>query len=248
LTGKGLLVDEFKAVIVIMVLLFGLGFLIKYRQAYQLISGYNTLPEEVKQQVDAKALGDFFGRQLMIMSLMPFLGYVLKKNQLTWGTEIGFGVMLLILIYTIIKVKSFIPPQAFNKSYRIGILVSVIITTAVVAVIIWTVMPAGFDLEKEQIVIKGAYGVTIEYSEITSLELEEEFPEFTARTNGASLGPYSKGHFKLADGSRALAFLRSSQGPVIIIERIKGQEPVIINLKNPADTKSLYEQLEAQVD
>ncbi|NLB52194.1 MAG: hypothetical protein GX808_04560, partial [Syntrophomonadaceae bacterium] len=58
----------------------------------------------------------------------------------------------------------------------------------------------------------------------------------------------SKGHFKLADGSRALAFLRSSQGPVIIIERIKGQEPVIINLKNPADTRLLYEQLEAQVN
>lgn len=240
--------DEYKVVIAIMVVFGGLGFLIKYRQAYQLISGYNSLPEEIRQQIDARALGDFFGRHLMIMGVMPFLGYVLKMNSLVWGLEIGFGVMLLTLIYTIAKVKSFIPAQAFNRKYRVGVLIAVIITTAVVAVTGWTVMPAGFNLENERLDIKGAYGVTIRYDEITSLELQEEFPDLISRTNGAALGPYSKGHFKLADGSRCLAFLRSPRGPVIFIERMKGMEPVIINLKDPVSTGLLYDQLDKQVD
>lgn len=235
--------EEFAVMIFILLVLWGLGVLIKYFHAYQLIPGYNSLPDEIRRQVDAKALGDFFSRQLMVMSVMPFFGYVLKKNDLLWGTEIGFGVMLLIALYTSIKIKKFIPPQAKNRWYRFGVLISIIITTAVVAVVAWTVMPADFNLESDQLKIEGAYGVNIKYSDIESLKLENEIPEFTLRTNGSALGPYSKGHFKLTDDSNVLVFLRSAQGPVIIIERINELEPVIINFKGPAATKSLYEQL-----
>lgn len=239
--------EEQLIIVFITILLFGLGILIKYFKAYQLISGYNTLSPEVKEQVDAKALGDFSGRQLMIMSVMPLLGYLLKKAGFLWGVEVGFGLMVIIALYTAIKSKKFIPPHDRNKSARIGVLLSIIITTAVVAVVAWTIMPADFNLESDQLKIEGAYGVNIKYSEIESLKLKNEIPEFTLRTNGAQLGPIARGHFNLSDGRKALVFLSSAQAPVIIIERKNAQEAVIINFKDPATTSSLYEQLDEKV-
>lgn len=61
--------------LIVCAMLFVIGVLIKYFKAYDLIAGYNTAPREVKEQIDAKALGDFTGRQLMIAAFTPLLGY-----------------------------------------------------------------------------------------------------------------------------------------------------------------------------
>lgn len=239
--------EELLIVIFITVLLFGLGALIKYFKFYNLISGYNTLPEEIKAQVDAKSLGDFSGRQLMVMSVMPLLGYLLKKAGFIWGVETGFGLLAIMALYTAVKTNKFIPPHARNNRAKFGVLFSIIITVAVIAAVAWTAMPPEFSLESEQLKIAGAYGVDIKYHEITGLELKDEIPEFNLRTNGVSLGPIAKGHFKLADGSKSLVFLSSKQGPVIIIERQNEAEAVILNFKDPAETRSLYKQLKSNV-
>ncbi|MGI5880482.1 MAG: DUF3784 domain-containing protein [Syntrophomonadaceae bacterium] len=229
--------------IIVCALIFFTGVLIKYFKAYNLIAGYNTAPREVKEQIDAKALGDFIGRQLMIAAFTPLLGYGLLRAGLVWGTEVGFGLLILIIIYTVIKAQKFNPPAVKNKSVTISLLITLIIVIGVGAGIAWTAMPPAFNLESEQLTISGAYGVSINYSDIEEINLASEIPPLSMRTNGLGLGPILKGHFQLEDKSNALLFLRSASGPVLIIKRHTKPEIIIINYKDAAETRSLYHSL-----
>ena len=230
--------------IIVCALLFFTGVFIKYFKAYDLIAGYNTAPREVKEQIDAKALGDFMGRQLMIAAFTPLLGYGLKRAGLIWGTEVGFGLLILIIVYTVIKAQKFNPPGVKNKSAIISLLITLIIVIGVGAGIAWTAMPPTFNLESEQFTISGAYGVSTNYSDIEELNLAAKIPPLSMRTNGLGLGPILKGHFQLEDkGNAALLFLRSANGPVLIIKRQTKPEMIMINFKDAAETRSLYHSL-----
>ncbi|NLX02939.1 MAG: DUF3784 domain-containing protein [Syntrophomonadaceae bacterium] len=229
--------------LIVCALLFFTGVLIKYFKAYGLIAGYNTAPREIKEQIDAKALGDFVGRQLMIAAFTPLLGYGLKRAGLIWGTEVGFGLLILIIIYTVIKTQKFNPPTGKNKSAAIGILITLIIVVGVGAGIAWTALPPDFNLESEQFTISGAYGISVNYSDIKELVLVDEIPPLSMRTNGLGLGPILKGHFQLEDKGKALLFLRSDSGPVLIIKPQTNREILMINSKDAAETRLLYHSL-----
>jgi|GEM_PF-352397 len=239
---------ELIIILIVCVLILFTGVLIKYFKAYYLISGYNTAPREVKKQIDAKALGDFIGRQLMIAAFTPLLGYGLKRTGLVWGIEVGFGLLIFIIIYTVIKAQKFNPPEVKNKSVTIILLINLIIFIDVGAGIAWTAMPPAFNLESEQFTISGAYGVSIKYDDIEELNLAAEIPSLSMRTNGLGLGPILKGHFQLEDQSKALLFLRSASGAVIIIKRHTKPEIIMINYKDATETRSLYHSLNKKLN
>ncbi len=234
--------------LIVCALLFFTGVLIKYFKAYGLIAGYNTAPREVKEQIDAKALGDFIGRQLMIAAFTPLLGYGLKRAGLVWGTEVGFGLLILIIIYTVIKAQKFNPPEVKNKSATISLLITLIIVIGVGAGIAWTAMPPAFNLESKQFTISGAYGTSVNYSDIKELDLVDEIPPLSMRTNGLGLGPILKGHFQLEDKDKALLFLRSDSGPVLIIKPQTNPEIIMINSKDAAETRLLYHSLSKKLN
>ena len=239
---------ELVIIIIFCAIVFFTGVLIKYFKAYGLIAGYNTAPREVKVQIDAKALGDFTGRQFMIAAFTPLLGYGLKRAGLVWGTEIGFGLLILIIIYTVIKARKFNPPTVKNKSATISILITLIIVIGVGAGIAWTARSPAFNLGSEQFTISGAYGVSINYNDIEELDLAAEIPPLSMRTNGLGLGPILKGHFQLEDQSKVLLFLRSARGPVLIIKRQTKPEMIMINCKDAAETRSLYHSLSKKLN
>ncbi|MGS0764515.1 DUF3784 domain-containing protein [Syntrophomonas curvata] len=224
-------------------LIFFSGVLIKYFKAYDLIAGYNTAPQEIRKQIDAKALGDFIGRQLMIAAFTPLLGYGLKQAGFLWGTEAGFGLLLIIIVYTAVKARKFSPPLPANRAAKISILVGLIITTAVGASIAWTALPSRFNLENGQFTISGAYGISAAYSSIEEIMLVPAIPSIAMKTNGLDMGPVLKGHFQLKDKRKALLFLRSADGPVLVIKRHTEDEIIMINGKNASETRSLYENL-----
>lgn len=239
---------ELIIILIVCALIFFTGVLIKYFKAYNLIAGYNTAPREVKEQIDAKALGDFTGRQLMIAAFTPLMGYVLKRAGLVWGTEVGFGLLILIIIYTVIKAQKFNPPAVKNKTVTISLLFTLIVVIGVGAGIAWTAMPPAINLESEQFTISGSYGVSINYDDIEELNLAAEIPPLSMRTNGLGLGPILKGHFQLENRSKALLFLRSANGPVIIIKRQTKPELIMINYKDTGETRALYHNLNMKLN
>ena len=57
-------------------ILFLIGYLIRYRKMYWLISGYNTMSGEKKKKVDTENLGIFMGNICFILGILLFVGFL----------------------------------------------------------------------------------------------------------------------------------------------------------------------------
>ena len=89
----------------VMVLIFGI--LIKFFKFYNLIAGYNTLPEIQKENVDIEELSNLVGTGLLVMAVVLLLGALL-----TWlGYSAAFLgswiVFVIIVIYIAVKAQRF---------------------------------------------------------------------------------------------------------------------------------------------
>jgi len=239
--------------------IFLLGVAIKYFKAYFLIAGYNTASKEEQQYMAEQGIGDFMGRQLMIIATAPIIGLILERSGFIWGTVVGTALLIILVFYTVIAAQRFAPPPSFYSSGKVkgkptnsktaiaALVVSLLVVILVFGMIFWIAQPADFILGENELRITGAYGTVIPYSDIEKLELSETIPKLDKRTNGLSLGPIQKGHFRTKEMGDALLFVRSSSGPVILIQR-KEQKVVMINFAEPEKTKRLYQQLKAKVD
>ena len=93
----------------------------------------------------------------------------------------------------------------------------------------------------EALTIRGMYGTSINYSEITRLDSAEYFPSIKRRTNGFAAGKTLKGNFTLSDGTRVKLFITKGSSPYINIQT--SEMNIWLNFKDPAKTRSLYERL-----
>lgn len=239
--------------------IFLMGIAIKYFKAYFLIAGYNTSSKEEQQYMAEKGIGDFMGQQLMIIAAAPLIGLILDRTGFIWGTEVGAGLLIILVFYTVIAAQRFAPPSSFyssgkvkrkasnSKTIIIALVISTVVFIGVFGIVFWTSQPTEFTLEQNELKISGAYGTVIPYSDIENLELSETIPKLARRTNGLGMGSIQKGHFKTEDMGDALLFMRSRSGPVIIIQR-EGEKMVMINFAEPEETGMLYQQLKANVD
>lgn len=93
--------------------------------------------------------------------------------------------------------------------------------------------------------VTGLYGASFNYDEVVSLELKEELPKITRRSNGASLGEINKGDFVLEGLGLSRLYLVSDEGPYIFIKI--NDFYVIINHIDQTLTKNLYSELVKRV-
>jgi hypothetical protein len=70
-------------------LLLVLGYLIRFRKMYFLISGYNTMSAEKKKNVDTAGLGTLMGNSLFVMSGLMFVGMTLMVLHQQYTKRIG---------------------------------------------------------------------------------------------------------------------------------------------------------------
>lgn len=89
------------------------GILIKYAKLYDLIAGYNMLPQEEKAKVDAQRLGNFVGNCLFAMAGVLLAGAVLIYFGYYWAETASWLVFFLIIVYTLIGANR-IPPKDEN--------------------------------------------------------------------------------------------------------------------------------------
>jgi len=234
--------------VVILVLI---GYLVKYRRVYWLISGYNTMSKEKKQNVDIEGLANFTGNFCFALAVLIGVASAL----LTGGYDIAAGVLFAFLlplsIYVLIKTQQY-DHNARNADgtmerktlLKLGLTIAfmVIIGIGVGVLLYFSYQPAELLITEEYLQIEGMYGEKIPYSEIEVVALIQEIPEITARTNGSSIGERRKGHFRLKDLGAAKLFLVSDEPPYIFLERYD-QKPIIINFADQEETEDVYEEL-----
>lgn len=232
-------------ILIVSVLLVALGFLVKAFP--MLIAGYNTMSPKERAQVDIKGLSSLMRNAFIIMGLSILLGTYLFE----WlGMSVVAHAILPITIFggaiiTVLLAQRFNHNHSTAKPTGIRIarwVVSGIMAAAIAVIIVLGVLPHKASINSHYMEIKGMYGVTLYYQEMQAVELADDLPTITKRTNGFSVGGINKGHFKLQDIGECRLYLRSLNPPFIQITDQKNRK-VFINFKNSGETTRVYNQL-----
>lgn len=233
-------------------ILFALGWLIRFRKAYWLISGYNTMPSEKKKNVDMEKLGPLIGNGCFAIGAILFAGILL----ITLGlTAFGFGVLALLvpvvigLLVTAQKYDHNAHKESgsLKTSAKVALALVVVFLLAVSILVGYLIysgsQPAKIELAGGHLVIGGSYGLTLALADLKDVQLVGPLPDVQLRTNGSAIGNRLRGHFLLADVGPALLFVDVSQPPFIMVRTADQQ--IYLNQADPAATQDFYAALTA---
>ncbi|HQA08544.1 MAG TPA: DUF3784 domain-containing protein [Syntrophomonadaceae bacterium] len=239
---------EVYIVSLIVLLLVVLATIIRFFGGEMLIAGYNTSSPEERAYMKEKGIGKFVGNYMYGLAAIILAGFLLKKVGVPYAQDISWLVFVVVIVVMLIRARQFNPPGPPSPQRRRSLWLTLVIVVVVAVVVTWNAIPANIEMEEEQVTISGAYGTSFKYADIDQVQLLEELPEISLRTNGISLGPINKGHFKLEDGGSVLLFLRNGKPPFIHITFNSDQKPIIINAGNPESTNQLFQELSERVD
>lgn len=235
-------------------LMAGLGALVKYREAYWLISGYNTMSEEEKSNVDVVGLANFIGNSCFFIA-----GILLVSALLGLVGQVALAGMVPILIipgsiYMIIKSQKFdgnikntdgtIKRKAKMKVTVISTLLSLTFIGVGIG-LYFSNQPTEYYVNSDYLEISGMYGEKIYFQDIEEISLRDSLPKIKYKSNGSAVGNMKKGHFTLEGLGSAKLFVDTSQPPFIYLKY--KQRLLILNAASPEETRRLYEKVQAKV-
>ena len=221
------------------------GIAIKYFKWYFLISGYNTMSKNHKENVDIKGLGELMGNFLfLIAAIIGISGYL----QILGYKNISLIMMLLIIpliIILLIKAQKY-DHNNKNAKYRkvkYTVAIGIILLTLVIVsgFLIVGIIEPNVEISSDKIMISGLYKRTIEVSNIKEITLEDTIPRVLNKTNGFDFGYTLRGNFELEGVGITSIYIQENQSPYIVIETDK--RLIIINYKDPERTRSLYNEV-----
>ena len=228
---------------VIVILLFLLlGWAIRKKEGYWLISGFATRPKEEQEQLISNRYPQKVGGLLIITAFGMFILLPLMFTSFKYATEVQFGFMAIFLMAGIIYLTKYEVPKKRQRSYIISISLFILVVGGISVISYFSYQGYELVTKKDSFEITGMYGDEWPYEEITSIELMDNLPEVTVRTNGVGLPTLSKGHFKVTGYGSSLLFIQKGSSPYIYIE-LKDKK-IFINDKDPKQTRIWYEQLE----
>ncbi len=217
---------------------------------YFLIAGYNTMSKEEKANVDIESVarimgywGYFNGVLFLIVTLLSALGveFAPMVGLIIFG---GSTVFLLIFLQRYDhnpKGKGGLMSKR-RKGQQFGSIgFTIIILVAVGLLMVYFVQPLKVTIDDVGVRIHGIYGKTYEWDQIANAELLDELPGISRRTNGSSIGPYLRGHFRTVDSEALRLFVNRRQPPFIRID--SEEDTVIFNLKTPEETRAAAEEI-----
>lgn len=227
------------------------GWAIKYRKAYWLISGYNTMSTEKKKNVDAESLGNFMGNVCFVMAGIIFAALVL--GMLGYGMAFGiiFSLIIPLSIYTVIHSQKYDANTRDSKGKMktsvkiiVGSIVAflLIVCIGVAILLLKSSQTAQYTINNGILNISGMYGQEVQINSVSKIELKDTMPEIIFKTNGSALGTKYKGYFNLEGIKGAKLFVDASKPPFIFIESSTGAV-IILNCDDANETKRIFDEL-----
>ncbi|MEK4627683.1 DUF3784 domain-containing protein [Solibacillus sp. FSL R7-0682] len=231
-----------------------LGFAMQKLKWYFLISGYNTMSKEQKENVDTEGLARLMAKFSYFLALLFILiGIAEWQNY----SQLILPLILALIAATIIVV---IKSQKFNhnildekgkvkkgagKQMKRPIIILAITVIAVAVIMTFAVSETKIIMHENQLEIKGMYGDEYSFDKMEQVTLLQEIPNIAIRTNGSSVGSKHKGHFKLKNGEKVKLFVDKRNPPFISF--FVADQHVIFNLATAEETDELYKKLEQKV-
>lgn len=133
--------------------------------------------------------------------------------------------------------------QNNNKTGKIRLIANISVIVILAVILYFGVRQPNVDVSKNYLKISGLYGVELQIQDIDQLELRESLPQIKARINGMDLFGFARrGIYDLEELGRTRLISFSNGGPFILIHA--GNEWIVINFRNHADTEALYRSIE----
>lgn len=229
-----------------------IGFLIHRFKAYFLISGYNMYSDERKEKVDIKALGKLFGvfgysNGVIFLgcALLEGLGYSIPM----WPSTVYLIVSIVFLLILSQKYDhstrddegKLTSKSKKERNMTIGILGVTVVFVG--AIFFFSLSTPKIILNDAGIEIKGLYGDFYSWNSISTVELKNELPEITLRTNGSSLAGRLKGRFKTKEDGNVTLFVNKIIPSYIYVNY--QDKLIIFNLSSEEETLMLFQELES---
>ncbi|MEH7012425.1 DUF3784 domain-containing protein [Neobacillus niacini] len=233
----GLLIVHISVILIFLIL----GWAIRKKEGYWLISGFASRPKEEQEELIRNGFPQKLGGLLIIAAIGVLILLPLMFTSFKYALEVQIGFMIIFLMGGIIYLTKYEVPKKRKRSYIISTSLFIAVVGGVVATSYFSYQGYELVTKEKSFEITGMYGDEWAYEDITSVELMEKLPEVTVRTNGVGLPTLSKGHFKVKNYGRSLLFIQKGSSPYIYIE-LKDKK-IFINDKDPEQTRLWFEQL-----
>jgi uncharacterized membrane protein SirB2 len=218
-----------------------LGWAVRKKEGYWLISGFASRPKEEQEELIGYGYPQKVGSLLIVTAIGMLILFPLMFTSFKYAMEVQFGFMIIFIMGGMVYLTKYEVPKKRKRSYIISISLFIVIIGGISALSYFSYRGYELVTKEESFEITGMYGDEWNYEDITTIELMEKLPEVTVRTNGVGLPTLSKGHFKVSGYGRSLLFIHKGSSPNIYIE-LKDKK-IFINDKEPEKTKSWYQQL-----
>jgi hypothetical protein len=234
--------------------LFFVGYLVRFRKMYWLISGYNTMSAEKKKKVDTENLGILIGNMCFILGGIMFLGFLLINLEVFSAAYVVFAMFFLVIIYTIITAQKYDGTNFNNAgemktSSKVVVAIIVVLLLALFGFIGSKVykeaQPVIVNIEQGSLHIDGSYGQNIPIDDIVEIQLIDSLPEIQRRTNGSETGYMLRGHFQLSEIGQAMLYLDRQNPPFIYLAT--SEQKVYLNGASPQETRELFAALSEEI-
>lgn len=222
--------------------------MIRFKKTYWMISGYNTMSEEDKSNVDKEKMGKATSNSILIIAVLVALGGLFLFLNMDTA---GIAAMMLILPVTLVTVAvsqkydhNFEPAKKKNNIILIvvlGIFFTAIIGLVFLELSTGSKLPS-YTIQGETFEISGMSGESINTSDIKSVEMKNNLPNNISKKSGFDFNTILKGRFSSDIGEIKL-YVDTAKPPFIYIKT--KDEIIILNNKAKAETKKLYDKLEA---
>lgn len=218
-----------------------LGYAIHHLKWHGLISGYNTMTDEDKAKVDIDGLSKMMACFLYVVAaLLALLGFA-TYTESNWLSVAVVIAIVAASIYPAIQSGKYMNGAKSGKSTKLGVGITVVTLLFVGVILYFSMQPTSISVSDEHIIIDGMYGDTIDWSSIEDLQLVDELPAISMRTNGSAVGATLRGHFKFESGDKAKLFVNKSKQPFITFSA--NETLYYMNLDDSAATIALFEDM-----
>ncbi|MBB6446406.1 DUF3784 domain-containing protein [Bacillus benzoevorans] len=225
----------------VIVLFIVLGWLIRYRKKYGLISGFVNRPKEEQEQLIFNGYPQKTGSLLILTAFGMLLLLPLIFTPFRYTIEVQFGFMLLFLLGGFIFLSKYEVAKKRKRSYWISSSLFVLVVSFVTIIMSLGYQDYELTIGEEQFSISGVYGDQWEMADIEQIQLLAEMPKVKWKENGFGMQTMAKGYFTVEGYDSSLLFIHHNARPIMYIK--VNDKNIFINGESAEQTKNWYEQL-----
>ena len=228
-----------------------LGWVIRYRRAYWLISGYNMMSEQEKSRVDIQGLSVLIFRWMLMGAAIFAIAFMLLAFNLFWP---GLFVFLLVFpwVTTLVVRAQRFDGNAVDASGRwssktrwtVGALA--VLMLGLGGFVGWAVyrgdQPVEYTVAEGKLNIACTFGTTVKLENIAELQMLPVLPSVARREYGSDTSAHLKGNFTLKGGGGAHIYARPDATVVIQFKTTSGKT-YLLSGETAEETRQLYQQL-----